>query len=95
MAQLASQGVETNRLTRRFASLRHRLRFVTTFRGMSWVLAIVLFAAITGGVLDWRVHLPSVVRALILFGTLSSAGCVAYLSLIRPLWAKADDLTLA
>ena len=64
MPQLASQGVEPNRLTRRFAALRRRLRFVTTFRGMSWVLAIVLFAAVIGGVLDWRVHLPSVVRAL-------------------------------
>src|SRR5438552_922166 len=84
-----------NPLQQRLAALRRRLRFVVTFRGVCWIIAIVCLALAAGGLLDWRVHLPDLVRALLLAGTLSGAGCIAYRYLLRPLWARSDDLSLA
>ena len=45
--------------------------------------------------LDWLVHLPGLVRALLLVGTLTGAGLVFHRYLLAPLAAKTDDLTLA
>ncbi|HLJ95819.1 MAG TPA: hypothetical protein VKU02_21765 [Gemmataceae bacterium] len=86
-----------NDLQPRLAALRRRLRLVVTFRGLALVLVIVLSAAVLTGLLDWRIpgHLPSLVRAILLAGTLALGGTVAYRSLLRPLWAHADDLSLA
>jgi hypothetical protein len=86
-----------NPLHLRLAALRRRLRLVVAFRGTSLVLAILLLAAVATGLLDWRIpgHLPRLVRAFLLVGALSSAGFVAYRRLLRPLWANADDLSLA
>src|SRR5947207_1739376 len=95
MPQLASPGVEPNLLHRRLAALRLRLRCVATFRGMSWLLAVLLLSTAAGGALDWRFHLPGVIRAVILAVALSGAGYVIYRFLFQPLWARADDLSLA
>ena len=84
-----------NPLQIRLAALRRRLRLVVTFRGVAALVALVLLVLVLGGLLDWRVHLPDLVRALILAGTLGGAGYVAYCHLIRPLWTNADDLSLA
>jgi hypothetical protein len=84
-----------NPLQLRLAALRRRLWLVVTFRGVAWVGAILLLAAAIAGLLDWRIHLPSLVRALLLTGTLSAAGYVIYRDLFRPLWARTDDLSLA
>ena len=79
------------------AALRRRLRLIVAFRGTSLVLAILLLTAVATGLLDWRVpgHLPQLVRAVLLVSALSFAGWVAYRRLLHPLWANADDLSLA
>src|SRR5438067_13694628 len=95
MPQVANPEVQPKLLQQRLAALRRRLRFVVTFRGVSWLLTVLLLAAAGGGLLDWRVHVPSVVRALILVGGLSAAGYLAYRYLFLSLWNKTDNLTLA
>jgi hypothetical protein len=84
-----------NPLQRRLAVLRRRLRYVVTFRALAWLLALLLFAAALGGLVDWRMHLPGIVRACVLTGTLGGAGFIAYRYLLQPLIARADDLSLA
>src|SRR5689334_19857942 len=95
MAQVATPPADPTALQQRLAALRWRLRSVVTFRGACWVAALVLLAAALAGWLDWRLHLPAAVRALLLTGTLGAAGYVAYRHLLRPLASRADDLTLA
>jgi hypothetical protein len=82
-------------LARRLAWLRRRLRFVATFRGVSWLLVLVLATLLLVGLLDWRVHLPALVRAVALVGVLSGSGYIVIRHLLRPLATKSDDLTLA
>src|SRR5260370_29374349 len=86
-----------NPLQLRLAALRLRLGVVWTFRGLSLVRVILLLAAVATGLIDWRIpgHLPSLVRAILLVGTLALGGSVTYRYLLRPLWANADDLSLA
>jgi hypothetical protein len=79
----------------RLASLRRWLRFVVAARGLSWLLALALGAAVLVGWLDWRIHLPSLVRAIVLTGTLGAMAYVALRFLLRPLKTSADDLSLA
>src|SRR5262245_57461159 len=87
--------VDRNPLQQRLAALRRRLRVVTIWRGLSCLLAAVLTSVIVTGLLDYRLHLPGLVRAVLLVATLGGGGALFYLYLFRPLWAKADDLTLA
>src|SRR5205085_3831518 len=82
-------------LRRRLAALRRRMRLVAGFRGACWLLAVVLGAVTAAGLLDWRWHLPGLVRAVLLAATLAGGGYVALRYLLGPLAARADDLTLA
>jgi len=84
-----------NPLQIRLASLRRRLWLVVSFRGGSLVCEILLLAAAATGLIDWRVHLPSLIRAALLTGSVGLAGFVSYRYFLLPLLAKADDLTLA
>jgi hypothetical protein len=68
---------------------------VATFRGVCWLLVLVLTTAALAGFLDWRWHLPGLVRAVVLAGTLAGAGIVSFRYLVGPLSARTDDLTLA
>ncbi|HXG09298.1 MAG TPA: hypothetical protein VNK04_05870, partial [Gemmataceae bacterium] len=96
MAQtVASPGSESALLRRRLAALRHRLLLVIVVRGLGWLLTALLAGALACGLLDWRWHLPSSVRAVFLVGTLAAAGCLAYRYLFLPLSARLDDLALA
>src|SRR5713101_4600965 len=87
--------LDAHSLARRLTWVRRRLRFVTTFRGVSWLLALLLLTALGVGLIDWRLHLPSLVRAAVLVGVLGAAGYIVIRHLLRPLAAKSDDLTLA
>jgi hypothetical protein len=82
-------------LRQRLSALRRRLRFVATVRGSGLLLTVLLAAAIVVGLLDWRWHLPALVRAVVLVGTLSGGIIIAYRYLFRPLSAPNDDLSLA
>jgi hypothetical protein len=84
-----------NPLAPRLAALRRRLRLVVSWRGACWLGALLLAAAVVTGLLDWRIHLPALVRAIALTGTLGGAGYLCHRLLIRPLAAPADDLSLA
>src|SRR3984957_5055207 len=84
-----------NPLRQRLAALRWRLRFITVVFGISWLLSAVLGAAIVACFLDWSLHLPALVRAVLLVGSLTGAGIVAFRYLIQPLSTRVDDLTLA
>lgn len=84
-----------NPLQQRLAVVRRRLRFVATFRGVCLAVSLLLLAVLLSGLLDWRVHLPSAVRAFLLAATLGSCGYVAARYLVAPLQARADDLALA
>lgn len=84
-----------NPLQSRLASLRHRIRSVTLFRGVSLVLAILIGSALLAGWLDWTMHFPALIRALLLLLILGGSIAVAFLALFSPLKAKADDLALA
>ncbi len=82
-------------LRQRLAALRRRLRFVVTVRGSGLLLTVLLATAVVFGLLDWRWHLPALVRATVLVGTLVGGIIVAYRYLFRPLSAPSDDLSLA
>jgi hypothetical protein len=86
---------EGSPLRQRLAGLRRRLRFVASFRGVSWLLTAVLATAVVAGLLDWTCHLPGLVRAFLLTGVLTGAGMIVHRFLVRPLSAPADDLSLA
>lgn len=91
----ADPGLQQHQLRQRLAAVRRRLRFVTTFRGTTWLLALLLTAAAVAGLLDWRFHLPAALRALFLVGGVAGAGFIFYRRLFLPLREKDDDLTLA
>ncbi|MFN4260218.1 MAG: hypothetical protein ACK4RK_13055, partial [Gemmataceae bacterium] len=84
-----------NPLQARLARLRRQLRFVTTCRGMCWLVAVLLLLAVVAGGLDWRFHLPGLARAVVLVGGLSAAGVILYRLLWLPLRGASDDLALA
>lgn len=89
-----------NPLQSRLATLRRRLRFLVTFRGVCALASVLLLAAVVGGLLDWALYrvgadLPAVLRALLLVGGLTAASLTAYRLLIEPLADRSDDLTLA
>lgn len=84
-----------NPLQLRLAAVRRRLRLVTTFRGACWLLSLLLAAMALAGLLDWRLHLPGLVRAVWLVAALGAAGLIAFRYLLKPLAGRADDLTLA
>src|SRR5438270_13461261 len=84
-----------NPLQGRLAALRRRLRTVVLWRGTGWLLAVVVGGAAVAGLLDWSVHLPAPVRALVLVGTLAAAGYLGRRHLIAPLAAGTDDLSRA
>ncbi len=82
-------------LRKRLAGLRRRLRLVATVRGAGLLLTVVLAAAVVAGLLDWRWHLPDLVRAIVLVGTLAGGTLIAFRFLFQPLTAPSDDLSLA
>src|SRR5438105_4645498 len=84
-----------NPLQMRLASLRRRMRIVISFRGVCWLATLLLLASAGVGWLDWRVHLPAFIRALLLCGALAGLVAVLYRHLIVPLWGRTDDLSLA
>ena len=79
-------------LRQRLASLRRRLRLVTTVRGSGLLLTVLLASAVVVGLLDWRWHLPDLVRAIVLAGTLVGGVYVVFRYLLRPLSALSDDI---
>lgn len=82
-------------LRQRLTSLRARLRLVATVRGSGLLLTVLLATLVVAGLIDWRLHLPALVRAIVLVSTLAGSIIVSYRYLFRPLSAPSDDLSLA
>src|SRR5262245_36860525 len=95
MSTTARPLAEGGDLRQRLSALRRRLRFVASFRGAAWLVTVVLITLTWAGLLDWRVHLPALVRAFVLTGLLAAVGVVVYRLLFRPLSEPTDDLSLA
>ena len=95
MAVATRSGYDASPLRQRLAALRRRHYFVATIRGVGWLLTVLVATAVLAGVLDWRWHLPGLVRAVFLVGALAGAAIITVRYLFRPLTAKADDLALA
>lgn len=97
VARMANSSLlpEAVALLRRLAKLRRRIRLVAIVRGVSLLLAVLAAALVAAGFLDWRWHLPSLVRAIALVATLVGSGLIFLRFFLRPLRTPADDLSLA
>ncbi len=84
-----------NPLLSRLASLRRWTRLVEGWRGLCAVFALVVGLGTVTGLLDFAVHLPGLVRAVVLVGAIAGAGFLAYRYLVLPFGRSCDDLTLA
>src|SRR5689334_20312870 len=87
--------VNPSRLEARIATLRNRVRRLLAFRGLSWVVGLMVPTVILLGLADWLIHLDAVVRAAALMGL---AGFVAWLSwryVLTPLIVRFGDLDIA
>ncbi len=90
-----------NPLQTRLAELRRRLRRVVTFRGGCWAFTALVGSLALACLIDQFVHvrlhgdLPALIRAVFLVATLGGTAFVAYRFLLRPMWARTDDLSLA
>src|ERR1700683_3060796 len=84
-----------NPLKTRFAALRFKVRVLDGWLGASALIALILGAFVAEGMLDFWMHLPSLVRGVFLVGLLVSSGYIAYRLILRPFTRPADDLNLA
>jgi hypothetical protein len=91
----ARAGNDGAHLEQRLAALRRRIWLVAGFRGIAWLVAVVLFTVVYVGLLDFRVHLPGLVRAFVLVALLAGSGLIFRRLLWRPLSEPTDDLSLA
>ena len=82
-------------LRSRFAGLRRKLRLVVASRGLGWLVASVLLTFVGVGLIDYKIHLPGLVRAVVLVALLAGVGVLVYRFLFRPLAQPTDDLSLA
>jgi hypothetical protein len=87
--------LDGTQLRQRLAALRRRIRLVAVVRGVGLLLAVVLAVSAVAGLLDWRWHLPALVRAVVLVATLTGGIIISYRYLFNPLSAPSDDLSLA
>ena len=84
-----------NPLLKRLASLRVKVRLLDGWQGACALVALVLGVAVTVGVLDYFVHLPTLFRAATLVGLLVGSGAIVYRYIVRPFGKPCDDLNLA
>jgi hypothetical protein len=84
-----------NPLKKRLAALRFRVRVLDGWLGVCALVALILGAFVAEGMLDFWMHLPSLVRGILLVGLLVSSGYIAYRFILRPFTRPADDLNLA
>ncbi len=84
-----------NPLSRRLAILRLKVRFLDGWQGICALIALVLTVGVGVGLVDFWVHLPTLVRAAVLVGLLVGATGIVYRFLIRPFGKPCNDLNLA
>src|SRR5687767_13208153 len=82
-------------LTERLGELGRSRRRALVAAGAFRLAAVVLFALAAAGTLDAAVHLPGVVRAFLLVGTLAAAGVVFLRSVRTPAGEPTHPLAVA
>jgi hypothetical protein len=75
--------------------LRGRFRSIAALRGGGRFLLCLFAVLVIVGVLDYRLQLPGLVRALALTGLLTGLGLIAWRYLVLPFSESVDDLALA
>jgi hypothetical protein len=90
-----SRNYAMNPLLKRLATLRRKVRFLDGWLGICALVALILGVAVTVGVIDFWIHLPSLVRAVLLVGLLVGSAFIAYRYLLQPFAKPCDDLNLA
>jgi hypothetical protein len=95
MLPAVSPHLEPQRLFTRLARVRRRMHLVALLQGVFALLALLLGGALVVGLLDWRLHMPGLARAVALVGILTGAGIIVLFWLIRPLRQRADNLAIA
>ncbi len=84
-----------NPLLKQLASLRRKVRFLDGWIGVWALVALVCTVGASAGTFDYFFQVPSLLRAVMLTGLLTTSGIVGYAYIIRPFGKKCDDLTLA
>jgi hypothetical protein len=79
---------------RRLSGLRRRIYGVAAIRAIAWLISLPLLSILIAGWLDWRLHIPSMVRGSLLAVALCAA-CSVFWFLIHCTWARLDLLSLA
>ncbi|WP_406696676.1 DUF4175 family protein [Singulisphaera sp. Ch08] len=82
-------------LESRIATLRAQVRRVLALHGMSWVIGLVVPIIIFVGLLDWMVHLDSLVRLAALVGLIGYGFWLSFRYVITPLVLRFPDLDIA
>src|SRR5687768_15741308 len=80
-------------LRQRLARLRRRAVSVALVRGAAWLVAAVVLTLVGVGLVDFRRHLPPLVRAAALTGLLAGGGALLYRFTLAPLSSPRDDLS--
>jgi len=84
-----------NPLLKRLAALRLKVRILDGWQGVCAVIALILGVGVTVGAIDFVIHLPTLVRALILVGLMIGCGAIVYRFLVRPFGKPCNNLNLA
>ena len=83
------------RLEARIATLRNRVRRLLAFRGMSWVVGLLVPTVIVLGLADWAIHLDAVVRMASLVCLAGFAVWLLAKYVVAPLVIRFADLDIA
>jgi hypothetical protein len=94
-SETAAMTSEGDKLRSRLAALRGQLRLVASWRGLAYLVTLMLAVGVLVGLIDYLYDLFPLVRAVALVGLLASAGLVLWQTLLRPLRQPMDDLSLA
>jgi hypothetical protein len=80
---------------RRLSGLRRRIYGAVAMRAIAWFISFPLLTTLIAGWLDWRLHIPSMVRGSLLAMALCTAACSVFWFLVHCTWARLDLLSLA
>ena len=79
----------------RLAAVRRATRARVATRAIGWLLSIPTLTFLVAVALDWRLHLPGIIRAAILGIALAAFGCTVAWFVVHFIRARTDDLSLA
>jgi len=95
MLPAVASRIDPQSLLRRLGWIRWRLRAVGLVTGLCLSAAALIGGAALAGWLDWKLHFPALVRAILLIGLLCGTAAIVWLQLLSPLRRPAGNLALA